>query len=144
MSLTKLYAANKKAETSGIELKIGTDADAPVFVIARASRTNPRYQRMVEAKTKPIRRQLESKTLPPKVAEQIFMEVFCETVLLGWRNVPKSDVTGDEKDTGYADFNKENAIALMTRLPQLYDELSAESTDFSNFREAALEDEAKN
>lgn len=146
MSLTKQFATNKEAEIEGVEVTFSPNEDGtvPTFVVSRASRSNPRYLKALERLTKPHRRAIELKTLSREMSEDIFRQVFVDGNMMAWENVPLSDVTGEEKDTGYAPFSRANAIALLTRLPDLYDELQAAASDASRFRNEILEEEAGN
>lgn len=146
MSLTEQFNTNKEKEVSGVVVQYGQNEDGsiPGFHIARMSRANTRYTKMLEAATKPYRRQIELGTLSNDIAERVFLEVFVKTILRDWENVPKSDVTGEKTDTGYAPFTMENATALLTRLPDLYEDLQSQAKSASLFRDDMMESDGKN
>ncbi|WBF76922.1 hypothetical protein PSV3_00220 [Septimatrevirus PSV33] len=82
-------------------------------------------------------RQVELGTLKNEVAESLFMGVFVDTVLRGWKNVQGED----GKEIAYS---KDAAISLLSELPDVYERLQEEAKLASNFRDNALEAEAKN
>lgn len=139
MSLYKQFATNPELENKGIELNFGVNDDETEikFYVARAGKSNKKYQKALENAVKPYRRQMQLGTLSDEVSNKIMLEVFATTVLKGWENVQ------DEKGN-VMQFNKENAVKLLTDLPELYDALTAAANDVANFREESLEEDAKN
>lgn len=146
MSLTSQFYTDAKKEIEGIEIRLpeNDDGTVPTFVLSRMGKQNKRYTKLVEVRIKPHRRAMDLGTMNNEIAEEIINEVFAETVVKGWSNVKLSDVTGNKSDTGDADFSKSNAVALFKRLPELCDYLQKQAQDASNFRDEALEEEAKN
>lgn len=139
MSLFKQFGTDTKAENDGVWIEMGLNEDGSEigFLIARASKSNKRYTKALEKATKPHRTAMATETLEEKVAAKLMLDVFCEAVLLGWRNVRDRD----DKEIAH---NKANAIQLMQDLPELYERLSEESKKLSLFREKELEADAKN
>lgn len=146
MSLRSQYATDISKEVDGVQVPqpANEDGSVPSFTIARMSKSNKRYQQALTSAIRPHQRAQQLGTLPTEVAEKIFLEVFCQHILKGWTNVLAADVTGDDKAKGFIDYNKENAIKLMQRLPDLYDNLSEVANSASMFREGTLEEEAGN
>lgn len=141
MSLHKAFKTDTNKESEGVEIVLteaeNKDGTFPTFVVARTGGANKRYTKAIEVATRPFRRQIELGTMQNDKAETIYREVYIETVLKSWKNVK------DENENDIP-FNKENARKLLTELPELYERLQAESKDIANFRDAALENEAKN
>lgn len=139
MSLYRQYKSDETLEKGGVLVQYGfTDDNRPIaFRIARAGGANASYAKRVEAKVKPYRRQIQTETIDPKVAEKLMMEVFVETVLLGWENV--QDEAGKDLP-----FSKDNAIKLFTDLPDLYKDLQEQAGKASLYRAEILEVEAGN
>lgn len=139
MSLYTQFKTNAAKEVEGVEIQYGPNEDGtiPTFVISRMGKSNKRYTKALEAATRPYRRQIELGTMNNDTAESLFLGVFVDTVLKGWRNV--KDETGNE-----IPFGKETAIKVLSDLPELYDDLQEKAKSASLFREEALEDEAKN
>lgn len=147
MGLSSQYKTDTDRETNGVEIEVGDankDGSYPTFVLARASKTNKVYQAALTKAAAPFQRQIQLKIDVSAQLEKAFMDVFCDTVLRGWSNVPKADMTGVESDEGYIEFNKQNAKALFERLPELYDFLQEQASSASLFLEATREESAKN
>ena len=141
MSLYKQFATNTDKEIEGIEVQMteaeNEDGSIPIFVVSRMGKSNKRYSKALEAATRPYRRQIELGTMNNDKAEEIFMGVFVDTVLKGWKNV--RDESGAELP-----FNKQSATKLFKDLPEVYERLQEEAKLSANFRDAALEEEVKN
>lgn len=146
MSLSKQFKTDTTKEVDGVAIEFGANADGtvPTFWISRMSKANVAYTKALDKATRPYRRAMDLGTLDNDVAERIFAEVFATTVLRGWDNVQLSDVTGEESDTGFAPFNKENVLALFKRLPELYDDLQAQAKSAALFKTESIEAETKN
>lgn len=139
--LFKQYKTDSIKETEGVEIEFpeaqNDDGSVPTFLISRMGKSNRAYSKALEAATRPYRRQVELGTMKNEVAEALFLNVFCDTVLKGWRNVM------DEKGKAIG-FSKDTAVELMTALPDVYERLQEEAKLAANFRESVLDDEAKN
>ena len=141
MSLYKQFATNTEKEIEGIEVQMteaeNDDGSIPTFVVSRMGKSNKRYSKALEAATRPYRRQIELGTMNNDKAEEIFLGVFVDTVLKGWKNV---------RDESGADmpFTKQTATKLFKDLPEVYERLQEEAKLSANFRETSLEEEAKN
>lgn len=146
MSLSKSFSTDKVKVVSGIRVPVGVNEDKSevAFYVSRMSKQNPGYTRELDRQTKPYGAQIRTKSLSEKVAEEIGLSVFVNAVLRGWENVLLSDVTGDESDKGFAEYNQENAMKLFRRLPELLDHLTEQASDASLFRAEELEQDAKN
>lgn len=147
MSLSSEYKTDREKEANGIPVEVGSNEDGstPTFVIARASKTNKAYQAALSKGSAPYQRQIQLKH--DNIGEQlekVFLDVFCTTIVRGWSNVLMADVTGNPADKGFADFSKQNAVALFKRLPDLYDYLQEQSNSISLFIEEVREESAKN
>ena len=141
MSLYKQFATNTDKEIEGIEVQMteaeNADGSIPTFVVSRMGKSNKRYSKALEAATRPYRRQIELGTMNNDKAEEIFLGVFVDTVLKGWKNVR-------DEDGKPLEFTKAAAVKLFTDLPEVYERLQEEAKLSANFRDAALEEEVKN
>ena len=149
MSLRRQYKTNPELEVNGVEFEAGapnSDGTVPKFVIARAGKSNKRYQVALQAAIRPHQRAMQLGTVDPEILEGIYKDVFCKTLLKGWSNVKLADVMDDDNidPNENAPFNVENAKRLFDVLPELYDELVEKSGNAAMFREQENEEAAKN
>lgn len=139
MSLYKQFKTNSNLEKDGIIIEYGhTDQGKPIQIkIARAGGANTAYSRVLEAKVKPYRRQIQNETIERETMTGIMREVYAETVVIGWSNVQNAQ--GEDLE-----FNRENVIQLFTDLPELFEDIQSQANNVAIFRETILEEEAKN
>ena len=147
MSLRKTFKTDQTAETEGVwlDVAINDHNGKPIRIrIARMSPSNKRYTKALQAATRPHQSAIRNEALDEALARNMLQEVFADTILLDWDNLPKSELTGDEADTELLPCNKENALALFAELPDLYDDWESRAMKSSAFREAEREEVAKN
>jgi len=133
--LFNTYETDPAAEKGGITLRF-EDID---LVIARAGGANRRYEKTLEAKFRPYRRQIDTGTIDPEVMMGILREVFADTVVLGWKR------PDDRSDLApLPPYSREKCIALFKRLPDLFKEVQEQSARMANYRAAQLKEDAKN
>lgn len=147
MGLSSQFRTDNEREANGVNVEVGEkneDGTFSTFVIARASKANKAYQAALTKAAAPFQRQIQLKMDVNAQLEKAFMGVFCDTILRGWSNILKADVTGNKDDAGYIEFSKQNAIALFERMPDLYDYLQEQANNTSLFLEATREESAKN
>lgn len=139
MSLYKQFKTDSNLEKDGIIIEYGqTDQGKPIQIkIARAGGANTAYSRVLEAKVKPYRRQIQNETIERETMTSIMREVYAETVVIGWSNVQNAE--GEDLE-----FNRENVIQLFTDLPELFEDIQSQANNVAIFRETILEEEAKN
>lgn len=138
MSLFDQFATSRKAEVEGVEVTFGGNT---TFRIARMSRSNKRYQRMIEQETKPHIHAIRNDNLAPEIDDAITMKVFIATVLLGWKNLVEPKVFGTDDAIEYT---PDNAEKLFKALPELYTALKENAAKMSNFRSEEVEADSKN
>jgi len=148
MSLSNAYKTNATLETDGVPFEVldapNEDGSIPTFLLGRTSKSNKAYQSAITKATAPLQRAIQLKQDVTAQLEKAFLDVYCDTILRGWSNVPLKDVTGNDEDEGFAPFTKANAVALLTRLPDLYEQMQERSNNISLFLEATREEAAKN
>jgi len=115
MSVYKTFGTDRNIEKTGVWLEYGKNSkDQPIRIrIARAGGANDAYNKRIEAKTRPVRRQIQTETLPPDQLKEIVMQVFAETVVLSWENM-------EDADGNDLAFTRENVIKVFTDLPDLF------------------------
>ena len=138
-SLYSQFQTDKNVEKEGVVLTYGMNSkNKPIEIrIARAGGANVRYNKLLEAATKPYRRQLQNETMDNELAEQITQKVYAQSILLGWENV--EDENGVELS-----FNVDNCMKLFKDLPDLWSDIQIQSTRAALFRAQILETDSKN
>lgn len=139
MSLYSQFKTDKNIEKDGIVLEYGMNSKKKIIGIriARAGGANVQYSKLLEAKIKPYRRQIQNETLDNDIADKITKEVYAQTIVLGWENV--EDENGEELE-----FSVANCIKLFTDLPELWSDIQQQATRASLFRAEILENDSKN
>ena len=138
MSLYQQFKTDENYERNGIWLEYGSKTGKPVRIkIARAGGTNIKFLKALELKARPYRRQLQNDTIDPEVAEELFRQVYVESVILGWENV-------DTEDGKPLEFNRFNCLKLLTDLPDLFADIREQATKASLFRSEVIETASKN
>jgi hypothetical protein len=145
MSLYKQFSTDKAMETSGIELEYPNEDGAPstIIRIARAGGANERYGKVLAHKCKPFRRQIQTETISPEKMDQIMMETYAETVMLGWENLDFEKTENGEAEKN-VEFTHGNCIRLFKDLPELWADIQSQATKVALFRKEDLEADGKN
>lgn len=128
-----VFRTDKALEKEGIVLDYG---DFKIKV-ARAGGANSAFQKALTAKIRPYKRQLDAGTIPDDVAEKLFLDVYAESVVLGWEGM--TDENGNPLP-----YSKENAVKLFSDLPDLFRDVQNQAAAISNFRAEVTEDTIKN
>lgn len=148
MSLRKNYKTDKKAELDGVSVVIGINEynDKPMSIIlSRISPTNKRYTKALQEATKPYEAAMQADTMDVDLGNKIFRQVFAETILLGWDNIPLSDITDNDDDNNkVAEFSVDNAMALFDLMPEAFEKWDAMARKAATFRAKAMDNAAKN
>jgi len=128
-----LFSTDTNLEQAGITLDYGSFR----LSIARAGGANRKFAQVLEAKLKPHRRQIQTETLADEVAHRLIVEAYAESVILGWDGVV--DTAGQPLP-----FTRDNAVRLMTDLPDLFRDVQEQATKAALFRRQAQEADEKN
>lgn len=147
MSLRKTFKTDKTAEIEGVEVQVAVNDHngKPISIrIARMSTSNKRYTKELNRVTKPHMAAIQNDALDDELARKMLQKVFIDTILLGWDNLPKSELTGNDEDTELLDFTPENAQALFDEMPDLYNDWESRAQKAAAFREAEREVSAGN
>lgn len=139
MSLYERYETNKDAEIAGVWARFPANENGtiPAFKLRRAGPSNPEYQAAFAEIERKYRLELQTETLDPATAEAVYLEAFVKSVLVTWEHV--YDRNGVE-----IPFSHENAIKLLTDLPDLFTVLRAKAESLTTFQTKAVETDAKN
>jgi hypothetical protein len=139
MSLYTNYATDRAAELEGTDVSFGTNADGTLisFRLRRMSRTNTFYTKALNKATQPVAREIELDTLDDKRSDELMLDVFLDSVLVGWTGVR-------DRNDKPLEYSKEAAKQLFTDLPDLYSAVQDAARRAGNFREKQREADAKN
>lgn len=139
MSLYKQFETDISAEREGIWLEYGTNSKGlPIRIkICRAGGSNDPYLKKLEVRFKPYKRLLQIDSMDKGLLDKLIRETYAEAVLLTWEGV-------EDRDGNAMEFNKENALKLLTELPDLYGDILAQSQNSALFRKEVREADAKN
>ena len=147
MSLRKTFKTDQTAEVEGVWIEVGINdhnGKPQRIKISRMSRSNKRYTKELERVTRPHSSAIANESLDNELAMKMLREVFVDTVMMDWDNIPKSELTGNDDDTELLDFSRENVLALFDELPDAYDDWESRAKKSAAFREKEREAAAKN
>lgn len=141
-----MFAVDKQTEQEGILVNYGDFR----FRIARAGGGNQRFRRLLQAKLKPYRHQLDNDTMDEKVSEAVFRECYAEAVVLGWES-KVVDADGTERwepwletPEGRVPYSTDACVRVLTDLPELFRDLQTMAGKAAHFRKVEEEEDAKN
>lgn len=133
-SFDEAFGSNQEAERLGIWVEFHNIR----VKIARAGGSNAAFEALVERKTRSYRRAgVSLDSLPPNVQKAISREAYAEAIVLDWEG-PST------KDGQPIKYTPEAGKEAFERYPDFFTFVVSMATDASNFRAAALENEAKN
>lgn len=147
MSLRKVFKTDLNAEVEGVWLDVAVNDHngKPIRIkISRMSASNKRYTKELNKVTKPHQSAIQNEALDNDLARKMLQEVFADTIILEWDNLPKSELTGNPEDVELLEFNRDNVLALFQEMPDLYDDWESRAQKSAAFREAEREKTAKN
>lgn len=138
--LEKNFKTNKDLEKTGITLEY-FDPDEPDvkpvrILVARAGGNNEAFEKAMDRKTRPIRRQLAANAVPFHQIRKLTREVYAETVVLGWENVVL--------DGEVTPFSKDACIKLFEDFPDLFADIEQQTSMAQLFRGVDAEADSKN
>lgn len=143
MSMYQQFETNPDLEKKGVVIDYG---DFRV-TLARAGGANQQYQKVLAAKSKPLRRLIDHELIDTKRATQLLRETLVEACILRW----ETKVDGEWRDGienpdggDLLPFTAENVVATFERLPDLFDALNAEASKAALYRRDLMEAEAGN
>ena len=105
--------------------------------MARSGGNNSGFAKCLEVRTRPHRRKIDNDDMDLELANTIMIEVFAETVIKDWEGIT-------DEDGNVMPCTKENAVTLLTQLPDLFNELREVAAKQANFRSVGLGDAVGN
>ncbi len=141
------YQLFKNDEKTELEHGIVLDYNDFRVRIARAGGSNKKFGRVLQARLKPYRRQMETETMQDDVAAKIMAEVYADTIILGWVSKDKEGkfLEGVHDPEGnVVSYSREAVIAILIALPDLFRDIQIQAANASLFRSIEQEKDAKN
>ncbi len=148
MSMYNQFETDPDLERKGIII----DYSDFRVTVSRSGGSNKRYSRILEAKTKPYRRAIQTETISPELQEQILMEVTAEALVMNWEVPNGEDKNGlkkwkqgiEARDGTTLPFTPDNVLATFKALPDIFWDVQEGAGKSALYRKHILEDEAKN
>jgi hypothetical protein len=142
MSMYELFKTDSALETEGVVINYGSFR----VTLARAGGSNKKFARVLEAKTKPYKRAIDTGTMDNDRGLELLREVYAEAVILNWETKQQGKyVQGIESPDGeLLPFTKENVLAVFNELPDLFMDLQEQANKAAVFRQSLREEAAGN
>ena len=152
MSMRKLFTTDPALETKGVRIDYGSFR----VTLARAGGANKKFTKLLEAKTRPHRRAMQTETMQDAAAMAILREVYAGGAIMLWENRETwSEETGEwvgefvpgiEPEMGFEllPFNHDNVCQTLDDLPDLFADLQEQANKVSLYRIHNLEEDLKN
>jgi len=142
MSMYSQFATDQGLEKNGIVLDYGHFR----VTVSRAGGSNKKFQRALESKTKPYRRQIQNDSMDDIVAERILREVYAQTVIQNWETLDgeKWKKGIESQDGKVLPFCDQNVFDTLTNLPELFADIQTQASKAALFKQTTQEDDAKN
>jgi hypothetical protein len=134
LSIYKKFKTSETAESEGVELDYG---ESGRIRIARAGGSNKAYLRAIERINRKYKRQLQLDIMDDAVVRAMMVEVYADTVVLGWEGVCGED--GQPLK-----FTRDNVVKVFTDLPELFKDVFEMANNIALFKTSIDEAEAKN
>jgi hypothetical protein len=144
-SAYKLFANDKSTEQEGILINYGDFR----LRIARAGGANQKFRRLLQAKLKPYRHQIDNDTMDEAVSEQLLRAAYAEAVILGWESRVETNGVETwepwlETPDGRVEYSTAACVKVLNDLPELFRDVQTMAGKSANFRRAEEEEDAKN
>lgn len=130
INLYTRYGSDTKKELEGVPFYIDKDSDTYIKVARWSGRNIEHFKAQAEVASK-LAHATENER------EKARVQVFIKHLITGWNNII-------DRDGNDLEFSEENALALLSDLPDLVDELFAFSTNRSNYSLDGVETTVKN
>lgn len=150
-SIMKAWGTDRSKESDGIWVDVCVNDDDSVarIKVRRMGQSNEAFSKLYAKLGKKFRTMRGDKN---KLKDKALLEAFCETCIVGWEHIedinPKPATSAPNGATvpapKYMPFNKENAIKLLTAVPDLADHLVNEATELQNFQSESNQELGKN
>lgn len=150
MSMYENFKTDEDLERKGVEVDYG---DFRV-TLARAGGANAKYQKVMEALSKPYRRAIQTETLSNEVALDLVRTAYARAIVLRWETVVGRENGERQWEIGIEappesgekllPFTTENVITTFERLPEIFNSIQRDAGNWALYRQAVLEEDAGN
>lgn len=131
MNLYEAFETDPNVESDeGITLDYGK---AGKIKIHRAGGSNQKFINYYRAKMKPYTRQIQTNTMDNDVANELLIDIYTKTVIVGWEGVR-------DRNNNLLEFNEQNVRQVLKDLPTLFQDIQNSAQDASLFRKEMIED----
>ena len=138
-----MFESDTDAEKKGRWLPYGKCS----FLVARAGGTNDAVSKAMTKAMRPHARRFKLGTIDAKEANALALGPFVETVLLGWKmssdEAIPATATTPAVPAVLMSYSKENALKLLTDIPDLYAQLMEDAQNIATFAPEDIEDITK-
>lgn len=128
--IKKKFASSEKLSQQGVWITcdLGDGGEPVRFLLARQGRANRRWASQASRVYREQKRRIDAGLMSDKESMERSIRIFCNTVLLDWDGLTDSE--------GHKiPYSPEVAFDLLTECDGLYDYLSEESQEITNFQE---------
>lgn len=141
-NLYEQFKTDEQLEKTGVEVDYGEFK----VTLARAGGANKKFAKLLEAKTKPFKRAIQTETMDAQKALDILREVYSEAVILKWETkVDGKWKTGIETEDGeIIPSTPKNINETLAKLPDLFAEIQDQAGKSAIYRQTIREEDAKN
>lgn len=145
------FETDENLERDGIVLDYGAYA----VKIARSGGSNQRFIKLLEARQKPYRRQIQNETLDEGIARKMLAGVFAEAVILDWGRREKNEAGSyDDQPIIWGSFpgrggialpyTRDNVVKVLTDIPDFFGDIREQAAKAALFRKQEIEEVAGN
>jgi len=139
------YETDEQIVESGLVLTYDT---CKIRVTFADSEVNKMYDKLLKAKLKPYRHQIDIETFTDDAYFNVLKEVYASTVVKGWesKNEAGEFVVGIQDKTGtILPYNKENVVIGFNAMPlRQFKDIVKQASSFALFRKGQIEEDIKN
>lgn len=128
----QIFQTNKDLEKNGVVQSFGS---AGRICIARAGGANTAYTKLLEAKTRPYRRQLQNEMLEEEFIRRILIDVYVETVILWVEEGPEDAARR---------WTKDEIRQFCIDIPDFFTDIQEQAQKSKNYRIEEAEEAVKN
>lgn len=136
--LNKALATDPQLERDGIKYEV-YDAEGVIawFILARAGGANKSFLAALDRRIKPFRRAWDNEMVPLDKKVEVVKQTICEACIKSWGSTEHGEGKVEVGDQPVA-LSYDNALALMTEQPNLYEDILDIVQKSGNYRREAV------